>query len=200
MIKAIRSTLSNIYTVLCSVVIVIGIVSLIAVLAGIRPFVLISESMHPEVTKNSLVMIDTHSKLDDVIVGDNVAYILGKVEAMHKASRVEPENLTVRSLADDGESVITADVYIGKQVFAIPSMGGWIRSVLNHKWLVIVVAAALIVIGCIPSGQKETERRVSGHKHQVQSTEPEPHVDNGESEFTGGLEERAKRRRSVVGR
>ena len=66
MIKAIRSTLSNIYTVLCSVVIVIGIVSLIAVLAGIRPFVLISESMHPEVTKNSLVMIDTHSKLDDV--------------------------------------------------------------------------------------------------------------------------------------
>ena len=96
----IKSTLSNLYTVLCVVLITIGIVSLIAVIVGIRPFVMISESMHPEVPKNSLVLLNTSSKMDDVAVGDNVAYILGSVEAMHKVSRIEPDELVVKSLAD----------------------------------------------------------------------------------------------------
>ena len=85
----IKATLSNIFTVLCCVVIVIGIVSLTTVVVGIRPFVMISESMHPEVPKNSLVLLDTSSKIEDVAVGDNVvAYVLGKVEAMHKCIRL----------------------------------------------------------------------------------------------------------------
>lgn len=38
--------------------------------------------------------------MNDVAVGDNVVYFLGKVEAMHKASRIETNELAVRSLAD----------------------------------------------------------------------------------------------------
>ncbi len=78
----IKSTLLNMFTVICCVVIFIGIVSLVAVITGIRPFVMILESMHPEVPKNSLVLQNITSKMDDVAVGDNVAYLLGKVEAM----------------------------------------------------------------------------------------------------------------------
>ena len=66
----IRTTLSNIFTVLCCVVIFVGIVSLVAVIIGIRLFVMISESMHPEVPKNSLVLLNTSSKMDDVAVGE----------------------------------------------------------------------------------------------------------------------------------
>lgn len=76
MSKTIKVTLSNIFTVLCCVVIIVGIVSLIAAVAGIRPFVMISESMHPEVPKGSLVLLDTSAFLDSVKTGDNVAYIL----------------------------------------------------------------------------------------------------------------------------
>ena len=39
----------------------LGSFSLIAVITGIRPFVMISESMHPEVLKNSLVLLNTTS-------------------------------------------------------------------------------------------------------------------------------------------
>ena len=56
MSKTIKATLSNIFTVLCYMVIIVGIVSLIAVVAGTHPFVMISESMHPEVPKGSLVL------------------------------------------------------------------------------------------------------------------------------------------------
>lgn len=155
----IKSTLSNIYTVLCCVVIAIGIVSLVGVIMGIRPFVMISESMHPEVPKNSLVLLDTRVKMTDVAVGDNVAYLLGKVEAMHKCVTVSPDELIVKSLADDGESVITPSTYIGKEVLSIPQVGGWIRGVLDYKWIVIIVAAGLIIAGCISRGKKTTATR-----------------------------------------
>ena len=146
----VRSTLANMYTVLCVVLIAIGIVSLIAVMAGIRPFVMISESMHPEVPKGSLVLLDTRANMTDVAVGDNVAYILGSVEAMHKVSRIESDELMVKSLADDGESKVTADTYLGKEVLSIPGVGGWVRKALDYKWIVIMAAAGLIVFGCVP--------------------------------------------------
>ena len=155
MSETIKTTLSNIYTVLCCVVIVIGIVSLVAVVMGIRPFVMISESMHPEIPKNSLVLLDTNSSLDEVKIGYNVAYVLGKVEAMHKVSRIESDELVVKSLADKGESTVTAATYMGKEVLSIPQVGGWIRDLLSQKWAVVVVACLLIIVGCIP-GKKTT--------------------------------------------
>ena len=36
----------------------------------------------------------------------------------------------------------------------IPAVGGWIRKALDYKWIVIVAAAGLIIIGCIPKGKK----------------------------------------------
>ena len=155
----IKSTLSNLYTVLCVVLITIGIVSLISVIIGIRPFVMISESMHPEVSKNSLVLLDTSSKMDDVAVGDNVAYLLGKVEAMHKVTERTDEELTVKSLADDGVSTVTASTYMGKEILSMPAVGGWIRKALDYKWIVIIAAAGLIIIGCIPKGKRTTASR-----------------------------------------
>ena len=146
------------YTVLCVVLIALGIISLVGVIMGIRPFVMISESMHPEVPKNSLVLLDTRSKMDDVAVGDNVAYVLGKVEAMHKTVSVGSDEVVVRSLADDGTSVVTADTYLGKEVLSVPAVGGWIRGVLDYKWIVIGIAGLLVVAGCIP-GKKTTATR-----------------------------------------
>lgn len=152
----VRSTLANIYTVFCIVVVILGISSLIAVMMGLRPFVMISESMHPEVPKNSLVLLDTRSNVTDVAVGDNVAYLLGKVEAMHKVCRIESDKLIVRSLADNGESTVTASTYMGKEVLSIPQVGGWIREALDYKWIVIVAAGGLIIAGCIPRMKKDT--------------------------------------------
>ena len=136
--NTLKSTLSNIYTVLCIVLITIGVISLIAVGMGLHPFVMISESMHPELTKGSLVLLDTSSNIDDATIGDNVAYLLGKVEAMHKISSVSTDTdenlvLVVKSLSDDGTSVVTASTYLGKEVMSIPAVGGGIRQALDCK-------------------------------------------------------------------
>ena len=155
----VRSTLANMYTVLCIVVVILGISSLVAVGMGLRPFVMISESMHPEVPKNSLVLLDTRAKMTDVAVGDNVAYLLGKVEAMHKVTEKTDTELTVQSLADEGTSVIAPSTYIGKEVLAVPQVGGWIRKALDYKWIVIGIAGLLVVAGCIPGKETTATRK-----------------------------------------
>ena len=153
----IKSTLSNLFTVLCVVIVIMGLINVVGVVMGLRPFVMISESMHPEVPKNSLVLLDTDSKMGDVAVGYNVAYLLGKVEAMHKVTERKDEELTVKSLADDGESTVTASTYMGKEVLSIPQVGGWIRKALDYKWAIVAVAAVLIIIGCIPRKKDQNE-------------------------------------------
>ena len=120
----IMSTFSNIFTVFCCVVIVIGAVNLIAVVMSDRLFVMISESMHPEDPRNALVLLDTSSKLDDVSVGDNVAYLLGKVKVMHKVMMRTDTELTVQTLADYGESTVTASTYMGKEILIKSQVGG----------------------------------------------------------------------------
>ena len=44
----------------------IGIAALVGVMVGICPFVMISESVHPEVPKNSLVLFSTRAPLSDI--------------------------------------------------------------------------------------------------------------------------------------
>ena len=152
----IKTTLSNLFTVLCVVIVIVGLISVVSVMMGLRPFVMISESMHPEVPRNALVLLDTRSNVPDVEVGDNVGYVLGKVVAMHKTTRVSSDDsgnvdeIVVNSLADDGETTVTASTYLGKEVLHIPGVGGWIRKALEYKWIVIVTAGLLIIAGCIP--------------------------------------------------
>ena len=147
---------------LCIVVVVIGIASLVGVMMGLLPFVMISESMHPEVPKGSLVLLNTSTPMDSVKTGDNVAYILGSVEVMHKTSRLSYDDsgnvdeIVVRSLADEGTSVVTADTYLGKEVVVIPGVGGWIREIVKYRWVVIGIAGLLVVAGCIPRMKKDT--------------------------------------------
>jgi len=152
----IKSTLSNLFTVLCILIVIMGLISVVAVVIGIRPLVMISESMHPEVPKGSLVLLDTRSNVTDVAVGDNVAYVLGKVEAMHKVTGINPETgeVVVKPVAEtDGKTVVTSDTYLGKEIMSIPAVGGWIRSVLNYRWVVIIAAIGMVVVGCIPRGK-----------------------------------------------
>ena len=156
----IKSTLSNLYTLLCITIVIVGLISVVGVVMGLRPFVMISESMHPEVPKNSLVLLDTASNVTDVEIGDNVGYVLGKVEAMHKVTGVSLDDgeIVVKSLADDGTTVVNASTYLGKQVMTIPQVGGRIRKALDYKWIVIVVAALFIIAGCIPRVGKKADQ------------------------------------------
>ena len=64
-----KETIRNVYSILCCLVIAVVAVIGVAVIAGYQPKVLVSESMEPEVIRDSLVFVDTHTGLDQVAVG-----------------------------------------------------------------------------------------------------------------------------------
>ncbi len=99
--------------------------------------------------------------------------------------------MTVKSLADDGESTVTASTYMDKEVLSIPQVGGWIRKALDYKWIVIVAAAVLIIIGCIPKGRQSHRKKQLEYKTFARSAEPKARVDIGESETLRRMKEGA---------
>ncbi|MCR5778204.1 MAG: hypothetical protein K6G84_12455 [Lachnospiraceae bacterium] len=99
--------------------------------------------------------------------GFKKASIEGKTTPQEVADRreiigpipVTDEGLILRPDNGNGESLVTKDMYVGKEIIAFPYMGGIIKPVLQHgKKMVIIVAIAMIVIGCWGLGKKAGDK------------------------------------------
>ena len=151
----VKSTFSNMYMVFCVTLIVLGVISLTAIIMGIRPFVMVSESMYPEIPKDSIVLLDTNTPFNEIEVGQNIAYILGKFETMHKVTVAGKDELIVKSLVDNEKSVVGRDIFLGREIMSIPGVGGWVYTALHYRWIVIIIAISFIVWGCVPQGKEK---------------------------------------------
>ena len=66
-----------------------------------------------------------------------MAYVLGKVEALHKTTCVSSDGSEVRVKS----LVVTRDTYLGREVLSIPNVGEWIRGVLEIECNVVKFAS-----------------------------------------------------------
>ncbi len=152
-----KETLKNLYTVLMCVLIVLAVISSVGLARGIRPRILVTSSMQPSVYKGSLVLLNIDTPWDALEVGNIIAFRSGRTEVMHRVTAVTEEGLILRPDNGKGESLVTKDMYVGKEVIAFPYIGGLIKPVLQHgKAWVIIVAIAMILVGCRGLGRKKT--------------------------------------------
>lgn len=161
----VKIILSRLYAIFCGLLAAVGIISIIAILFGVRPFVIVSESMQPEVPKNSLVLLDTHARFEDVEEGENIAYIQGQIEVLHKVTEVKEQEITVRPLSGNGKSVVKRDAFLGKEILSIPGIGDWTRRALQQRIIMIIAAAGLVIVGCVLMGKKREEVAVDETKN-----------------------------------
>lgn len=49
------------------------------------------------------------------------------------------------------EITLSSVNYIGKEVFSIPWLGGFVSSVLTIRWIVWIIAATFIILACLPA-------------------------------------------------
>ena len=92
--------IKNLITITAALAGIIGILALILVLAGFRPFILKSESMEPVYTKGSLCWINIRVDLDSIKVGDVLVYrSLANTLVLHwlvdKSSSADTSSLSV---------------------------------------------------------------------------------------------------------
>ena len=147
--RGIRSACKNIVGVVAAIGGVIGLVCLVLVMRGFRPFILVSPSMEPLYAKGSLVWADTRPTLDEIEVGDVLVY------------RASSGNLVMHRLVGEGllqgdannvaqEVELSSVNYVGRAALSLPWLGDAVAAVLTFRWVVFGVVAVLLVLACIP--------------------------------------------------
>ena len=161
-------TIRNIITIIAAVTGFFGLLTLILILAGFRPFILKTASMEPVYRKGSLCWIDTNTRLDSVSVGDTLVYrapsntiVLHRLVAVQS---VENDNsLIIAELQGDANSrsqqvILSKTNFIGREAFTIPKLGSVVEQILsgNKVWFFI---ALFFILGCIPWESVRKRRR-----------------------------------------
>lgn len=144
-----RAVVKNVVGIVAGIGGVIGLVCLVLVMLGYRPFILVSPSMEPLYVKGSLVWADTRPTLDEIEIGDVLVY------------RAPSGNLVMHRLV--GEGLLQGDAnnvaqeveldktnYVGRAAFSLPWLGDAVAAVLTFRWVVFGVIGVLLVLACIP--------------------------------------------------
>jgi len=150
--------LKNLITITAALAGIIGVLALILVLAGFRPFILKSESMEPVYTKGSLCWVNTRVDLDSVEIGDVLVYrspanTLVLHRLVEKMSTDDYTSLPVTMQGDANsmsQDVTLSNInFIGREAFTIPRLGMMVEHILSNNAIWFIVALFLI-LACIP--------------------------------------------------
>lgn len=149
--------LKNLITITAALAGIIGVLALILVLAGFRPFILKSESMEPIYTKGSLCWVNTRVDLDSVEVGDVLVYrspanTLVLHRLVEKESTDDYTSLPVTMQGDANsmsqDVTLSSINFIGREAFTIPRLGMMVEHILSNNaiWFIVAVFALLAAV------------------------------------------------------
>lgn len=149
--------LKNLITITAALAGIIGVLALILVLAGFRPFILKSESMEPIYTKGSLCWVNTRVDLDSVEVGDVLVYrspanTLVLHRLVDKSASVDTSSLPVTMQGDANsmsqDVTLSSINFIGREAFTIPRLGMMVEHILSNNaiWFIVAVFVLLAAV------------------------------------------------------
>lgn len=132
--------------------IIFGVVLTIALsmALGCRFLKIISGSMSPKYNIGDVVVVSTKFKFEDLKVGDVITYKAGSNNVTHRIVDIT----TTGSLITQGDAsgtvdtvgAITKEKYVGKVLFGIPKMGGFLETVSQPgNYAIIVIGVVLIL-------------------------------------------------------
>lgn len=150
--------LKNLITITAALAGIIGVLALILVLAGFRPFILESESMEPIYTKGSLCWVNTRVDLDSVEIGDVLVYRSpANTLVLHRLVEMESseDNSTLQVTLQGDANSMSQDVtlssinFIGREAFTIPQLGVMVEQIRSNSTVWFIVAL-FIILSCVP--------------------------------------------------
>jgi signal peptidase I len=149
--------LKNLITITAALAGIIGVLALILVLVGFRPFILKSESMEPIYTKGSLCWVNTRVDLNSVEIGDVLVYrspanTLVLHRLVDKSASVDTSSLPVTMQGDANsmsqDVTLSSINFIGREAFTIPRLGVVVEHILssNAIWFIVAVFVLLAAV------------------------------------------------------
>lgn len=131
---------------------------------GIVPRIILSSSMEPNIHMGSVTFIDTNTGLEELQVGDVIAYhATDSVEVAHRIIDISEKGIRTKGDANEGrdKNLVTKENYIGKIIYTIPMAGLALLSIRTPFGILIGIAMVLFtaLININSSGKQKRERR-----------------------------------------
>jgi len=140
-----RTTLHNLLTVVFLFAALMLTVLLVLLLAGFKPYVLVSSSMEPTISSGSIVFTK-HVPLEEIVEGDIVVYRTNGSLVLH---RYLGDNQIAGDANNISQSIhLTASNFVGKYSFSVPGIGVAISFLLSHHWILVVLIIAVVILAC----------------------------------------------------
>lgn len=142
-------TMSKVIQIFTSIIAVLVVVMFILPIAvGIRPFIVLSGSMEPDIKTGSIVYINTNISSYEIVKDDIIGFRLNNQTVTHRVVEVNKEDqsfITKGDANDERDAVpVTFTNYLGKTIFTIPFIGKIIMFFKSGIGLYLLVALILL--------------------------------------------------------
>lgn len=107
-----KQVLLRLYTVLMIVLSTLAIMIGVCAGMGIRPRILVTSSMEPEIRKNSLVLVDTSARFEDLEEGQVITFHANNTEVLHRVTGKNEDGLIVTPDKEIGEAVVNKNLCV----------------------------------------------------------------------------------------
>lgn len=127
----------------------IGIITVIFILLGIRPMIVMSGSMEPDIKTGSLVFVNTKAEFSKIRVNDVITYRLLDSYITHRVTEITEHGLKTKGDANGTEDfgIITEKNFYGKKTGYIP-YAGYILFYLKKNLILIIAAVITVDLSC----------------------------------------------------
>ena len=154
-VTSILKGLSNIFSTLFIVAVVVLVIALLAVrVAGFKLYTIESGSMEPSYPVNSLVVVK-QAEFEDIEIGDVITYKMSSagVTVTHRVTEINEDNESFTTKGDanaqeDAAPVQYEDV-VGVVIFDIPKLGAAVSFITERKIVFIILIILLLAVSIV---------------------------------------------------
>jgi len=146
--KKINQILHAVATVIASVILVFCVVVAGMYLYGIRPYIVQTGSMEPEIETGSICFVNQRVPFEEIKENDIIAFQTGSMLVTHRAIEVKESEIVTKGDANNvaDAAVVTKDNYVGKTIYYIRKIGLIIMLLKTRRGMIISITAAVVIM------------------------------------------------------
>ena len=140
----------TIINIILTLFIIVGISVLIAYIIGIKPYVVMSGSMEPNIKIGSVSFVNTRYPYKKIQVGDVIAFKRDTIFATHRVVEITDEGFITKGDANniaDGK-IVSQNEYVGKNILSIQKLGYIIQATQTKAGKVILITTIVFILAC----------------------------------------------------
>ena len=145
-VKRILNILSNI---LCTILLIGIIATAVCFALGIKPYVVLSGSMEPNIHTGSVCFVNSKASYDEVEVGDVIAFkTTTGVMVTHRVIEETAEGFVTQGDANDVPDgiITTRSNFGGETIFSVPQIGYAMVALQKPANIAIVIVIILAIL------------------------------------------------------